>query len=171
MRPADLADAPALAELEHELFPEDAWSLAMLRDEIAHPSRHVVVVEVADGSAPRPRSAGPIGTPLEAASDAPSRRIIGYAAVMLLGDSADLHTIGTTRPGRGVGRALLDWALRTTREDGASALLLEVREDNTRARHVYEAAGFRDIGARRGYYPGPDGPVDARVMIRELPTD
>jgi ribosomal-protein-alanine N-acetyltransferase len=74
-------------------------------------------------------------------------------------------------PGLGIGRALLDWSLRATREGGAQALVLEVREDNARARSVYEAAGFQDIGRRPGYYPGPHGPVDARVMIREVAGD
>ncbi|MCG7308744.1 GNAT family N-acetyltransferase [Brachybacterium sp. ACRRE] len=161
LRIATLEDALPIAELELRLFPEDAWTFDMVREEIAHPSRRFVVVERGSG----PPSGGSADEP-----DAPGE-IVGYAGVMLLGDSADLHTIGTTLPGRGIGRALLDWSLRATREGGARALVLEVREDNARARSVYEAAGFQDIGRRPGYYPGPHGPVDARVMIRELAGD
>ncbi|MFE5777185.1 GNAT family N-acetyltransferase [Brachybacterium sp. NPDC056505] len=164
LRVATLEDALPIAELELRLFPEDAWTFDMVREEIAHPSRRFVVVEQGSGL--------PTGGSAEE-PDAPDAagEIVGYAGVMLLGDSADLHTIGTTLPGRGIGRALLDWSLRATREGGARALVLEVREDNTRARSVYEAAGFQDIGRRPGYYPGPRGPVDARVMIRELAQD
>lgn len=161
MRAATLEDALPIAEVELRLFPEDAWTFDMVREEIAHPSRRFVVVEREDD----PRTGGPSRAP-----EIPGE-IVGYAGIMLLGDSADLHTIGTIVPGRGVGRALLEWSLRAAREGGAQALLLEVREDNARARSVYEAAGFQDIGRRPGYYPGPDGPVDARVMIRELARD
>jgi ribosomal-protein-alanine N-acetyltransferase len=148
MRRAGEEDSLALAELELRLFPDDAWTVDMVHEELMHPSRSFVIVEQREGEE--------------------RWEIVGYAGVMLLGDSADLHTIGTTLPGRGIGRALLDWSLRTTREGGARALVLEVREDNARARSVYEAAGFQDIGARPGYYPGPRGPVDARVMLREV---
>lgn len=164
LRVATLEDALPIAELELQLFPEDAWTFDMVREEIAHPSRRFVVVEQGSGL-PTGGSADEPDAP-DAAGE-----IVGYAGVMLLGDSADLHTIGTTLPGRGIGRALLDWSLRATREGGARALVLEVREDNTRARSVYEAAGFQDIGRRPSYYPGPRGPVDARVMIRELAQD
>ncbi|UQN29849.1 GNAT family N-acetyltransferase [Brachybacterium kimchii] len=164
LRVATLEDALPIAELELRLFPEDAWTFDMVREEIAHPSRRFVVVEQGSGL-PTGGSADEPDAP-DAAGE-----IVGYAGVMLLGDSADLHTIGTTLPGRGIGRALLDWSLRATREGGARALVLEVREDNARARSVYETAGFQDIGRRPGYYPGPRGPVDARVMIRELAQD
>lgn len=182
LRVATLEDALPIAELELRLFPEDAWTFDMVREEIAHPSRRFVVVEQGsglptEGSADEPDApdaTGAAGVPAApGAQGAPAApgEIVGYAGVMLLGDSADLHTIGTTLPGRGIGRALLDWSLRATREGGARALVLEVREDNARARSVYEAAGFQDIGRRPGYYPGPHGPVDARVMIRELAQD
>lgn len=43
---------------------------------------------------------------------------------------------------RGIGRALLQAVERTARESGCAKVTLEVQEKNTRARHVYEAAGF-----------------------------
>ena len=43
---------------------------------------------------------------------------------------------------RGVGRALLEAAARSARQRGCVKLTLEVQENNTRARRVYEAAGF-----------------------------
>jgi len=45
--------------------------------------------------------------------------------------------------------------------------LLEVREDNPRARQLYSRHGFTEVGIRRGYYQ-PSG-VDAVVMRKELP--
>jgi GNAT superfamily N-acetyltransferase len=43
---------------------------------------------------------------------------------------------------RGTGRALLQAVERAARETGCAAITLEVQERNTRARRVYEAAGF-----------------------------
>lgn len=47
--------------------------------------------------------------------------------------------------GRGVGRALLAAAEERARAKGCAKLTLEVREDNARARQLYEARGFRDF--------------------------
>jgi ribosomal-protein-alanine N-acetyltransferase len=47
-------------------------------------------------------------------------------------------------------------------------MLLEVREDNARARAVYTAAGYREIDRRRGYYRIRDRRIDALVMERGL---
>jgi ribosomal-protein-alanine N-acetyltransferase len=53
---------------------------------------------------------------------------------------------------RAVGRELLDWLLRRAESMGANIARLEVRESNAAARALYEAAGFREIGIRKGYY-------------------
>jgi ribosomal protein S18 acetylase RimI-like enzyme len=45
--------------------------------------------------------------------------------------------------GKGIGRALLENVARRARKRGCVKVTLEVRENNTRARRVYEAAGFR----------------------------
>jgi ribosomal protein S18 acetylase RimI-like enzyme len=49
---------------------------------------------------------------------------------------------------------------------GYEEVLLEVREDNPRARQLYLRHGFTEIGIRRGYYQ-PSG-VNAVVMRKEL---
>ena len=94
--------------------------------------------------------------------------LLGYAGIMLAGDLADLHTIGTRREGRGIGRALLGWCEQQARAGGAERMLLEVRQDNARARAVYTAAGYREIDRRRGYYRIRGRGLDALVMAREL---
>ena len=48
--------------------------------------------------------------------------------------------------GSGVGRVLLDWAIATAREAGATALLLTVWEENHRAFAFYKKHGFQHIG-------------------------
>jgi ribosomal protein S18 acetylase RimI-like enzyme len=44
--------------------------------------------------------------------------------------------------GRGIGRSLLEAVERAARERGCAKLTLEVHENNSRARRVYEAVGF-----------------------------
>lgn len=143
LRPATMEDVEEIAFAELALFPDEAWNVFMLAEEIDHPTRRYVVAED-DGI------------------------LVGYAGIMLTGDSADLHTIGTRTPGRGIGRAMLAWCEAQAVAGGAEQLMLEVREDNTRARDVYTRAGYEEIGVRRGYYRIRGRAIDAIVMRRLL---
>ncbi|GGP80904.1 ribosomal-protein-alanine acetyltransferase [Streptomyces virginiae] len=136
--------APVL-ELEHDLFPEDAWSAGMFWSELAHArgpqaTRRYVVAETADG------------------------RLVGYAGLAAAGDLADVQTIAAARDqwGTGLGARLLTDLLRAATAFECAEVLLEVRVDNTRAQKLYERFGFEPIGFRRGYYQ--PGNVDALVM-------
>lgn len=160
LRPATLEDVEEIAFAELELFPDEAWTVFQLAEEVEHPDRRYVVA-VEEGAEPA-RSAD--GRTLPGRGGA----LLGYAGIMLAGDLADLHTIGTRREGEGIGRALLAWCEEQARRGGAERMLLEVREDNDRARAVYTAAGYREIGRRRGYYRIRGRRIDALVMEREL---
>lgn len=146
LRPATIEDVEPIAFAELELFPDEAWTVFQLAEEIEHPDRrYVVAVD----------------------TDAPEE-LRGYAGVMLAGDMADLHTIGALVEGQGIGRALLAWCEQAARDGGAQRMLLEVREDNDRARAFYHRAGYREIGRRRGYYRIRGRGIDAIVMERHL---
>jgi [ribosomal protein S18]-alanine N-acetyltransferase len=84
------------------------------------------------------------------------------------GVQADVLTIAVARAywGRGIGSALLGALLQAAVGRGCTEVLLEVREDNPRARGLYLRRGFEEIGVRRGYYQ-PSG-VDAIVMRKDL---
>jgi ribosomal protein S18 acetylase RimI-like enzyme len=56
----------------------------------------------------------------------------------------DLAVLPASR-GRGIGRALLVAAEQRARDRGCAKLTLEVREDNARARGLYQERGFRDF--------------------------
>ena len=68
--------------------------------------------------------------------------------------------------GRGLGRFLLEAALRAGERGGAGRALLEVRTSNARARALYALFGFSPLGTRRDYYREPS--EDALVLGREL---
>lgn len=93
--------------------------------------------------------------------------IVGYAAVLLAGDVADLARIAVlpSHRRRGIASAVLAEAHETARVGGLERMLLEVAESNTGARAFYAAHGYAEIARRRGYYP--DG-GDALVLARAL---
>ncbi|GAB3544890.1 GNAT family N-acetyltransferase [Arthrobacter tumbae] len=139
LRPMRLQDIPAVGTLEQALFPIDAWPLELFFDEFAQTETRQYLVAQVDGE------------------------LVGYCGVMVVGTTADIQTIGVLPDyeGRGIGTAMLTSMLEEARRRGAAETLLEVREDNPRARRLYELFGFEHIHTRRGYYR--DG-VGAHVM-------
>jgi ribosomal-protein-alanine N-acetyltransferase len=148
MRPMHWTDIPALAALERELFPDDAWSEPTWWAELAgRPRRDYLVLEGAGGA--------------EGAID-------GYAGLDLGGEVADLMTMAVAPAAQrhGLGRRLLDELVSRASGDGAAYLMLEVRDDNVAARRLYESRGFELLTTRRRYYQ--PGDVDAHVMRLDL---
>lgn len=140
-------DIDTLLALEHDLFPEDAWTPGMFWSELADPeTRHYVVAEDASGA------------------------LVGYAGLACVADEADVQTIGVRRDhwGSGLGATLLADLLAEARRRGCRHVMLEVRVDNTRAQRLYERFGFEPLGVRRGYYQPAN--VDALVMRCDLTT-
>lgn len=62
---------------------------------------------------------------------------------------------------RGIATGLLGTLAARARDDGATAMTLEVRASNDAGRALYLARGFTDHGTRPGYYA--DG-EDARIL-------
>ncbi|MCF2530097.1 ribosomal protein S18-alanine N-acetyltransferase [Yinghuangia soli] len=145
LRPLRWWDIAPLLALEHDLFPEDAWSPGMFWSELADPeTRHYVIAEDESGE------------------------IAGYAGLATAGGEGDVQTIGVRRDqwGTGLGATLLADLLAEARARGCHHVLLEVRVDNTRAQRLYERFGFVPLGVRRGYYQPAN--VDALVMRCDL---
>jgi len=146
LRELKQADMPAIIALEQELFPEDAWTPEMFAAEFAQPPSRRLYLVAEDGNA-----------------------LVGYAGMMFTGGSqADVVTLAVSpdRWGEGTGTALLTALVDEADKRGYEEVLLEVREDNPRARRLYLRHGFTEVGIRRGYYQ-PSG-VDAVVMRKGL---
>jgi RimJ/RimL family protein N-acetyltransferase len=81
------------------------------------------------------------------------REITGFAILLGLESehkSLELKRIAVRKPNQGVGRRLLELvAKKAFDEHQAHRLWLDVFETNTRARHLYEAFGFRVEGTLR----------------------
>lgn len=124
IRPAVLADLPVLSALEQELFGPDAWSEALIRQEIEGPGRRFVVAD----------------------------DLSGYGVTMTAGDIVDLLRIGVRPDSRrtGIASRLLEELLVGT--DDASRMLLEVSVANAEALGFYVARQFSVIDVRPHYY-------------------
>ena len=174
LRPMTPFDLPEVLELEQQLFPLEAWPLEFYLEELAQTGPaggmdvqgrpatrdYRVVVREGCGGAEAGSAGGRDG------------EIVGYGGLMVVGDLADVQTIGVVPGARGLGLggAQLRWMIAEARRRGAEALLLEVRADNVGAQALYTRHRFEHIHTRRGYYPGePDAsgrvrPVDALIM-------
>lgn len=169
VRPMTVWDIPEVLQHEQTLFPLDAWPAHFYEEELAQagpagtldlagrPVTRDYRVVVRDGT----------GT----AGEGRPGDVVGYGGIMVVGDVADVQTIGTVEAvqGRGIGAAQLRWMIAEAAARGATSLLLEVRASNDAARRLYARHGFTDVGTRRRYYPGGE---DAVVMLRPLdPAD
>jgi ribosomal-protein-alanine acetyltransferase len=145
LRAADPSDLDAIMALERASFPTDAWSEAMMREELA--SRHAWYVVAEEAG-----------------------RLAGYAGLRAPrgAKDADIQTITIAEPfrGRGRGRMLLTALLEEAARRGVREVFLEVRADNPVAQALYASEGFAEIGRRPHYYQPDD--VDALVMALDL---
>ena len=99
-------------------------------------------------------------------------QLIGYFVAMVGVDELHLLnlTVAPAHQRRGHASTMLDVLEQRCHDHRASALLLEVRASNDRARHVYRRRGLVDVGLRRNYYPAAHGTrEDAIVMSLVVP--
>ena len=97
--------------------------------------------------------------------------LIGYFVAMPGFEEMHLLNLTVAAPhaGRGHARRLLAELYALSASFAATAVWLEVRESNLRARRLYEHEGFAVAGHRRDYYPAPAGRrEDALLMTRSL---
>ncbi|WP_243075715.1 ribosomal protein S18-alanine N-acetyltransferase [Microbacterium sp. SS28] len=141
LRTATADDLGAIMALERASFPTDAWSEAMMREELASPHGRYLVSEEAG-------------------------RLVGYAGLRAPrgGKDADIQTIAIAESarGRGRGRVLLEALLEEASVRRVHDVFLEVRADNPVAQALYASEGFTEVGRRPRYYQPDD--VDAVVM-------
>jgi ribosomal-protein-alanine N-acetyltransferase len=96
---------------------------------------------------------------------------VGFALFRAVADEAELLTISVMPEVQrgGIGAELLAACGEGARSAGAARMFLEVAEGNLAARALYDRAGYRECGRRRGYYQRPDGSRDdALVMEKAL---
>jgi len=143
--PMTRAHVDAAMAYEAEMFGTESWTPEAYREELADRRHRYYLSAMGDGG-----------------------ELLGWAGIRIVGEEADIVTIGVVPPARrrGVAIQLLHALLEEARRRGATTAFLEVRVDNAAARQLYEREGFEVIGRRRGYYDA--GKVDAITMRRNV---
>ena len=142
-KPLDAAHAGAVATLESLVMGSDAWSEALVADELPRADR--VWWAAYEGEA-----------------------LAGYAGGWIVDGQVQILKVGVdpSQRRRGIARELLAHVAADARDLGASRCSLEVRAGNVGAQELYSALGFRSLGVRPRYYS--DG-EDAVIMEGPLP--
>jgi ribosomal-protein-alanine N-acetyltransferase len=144
LRQLTLGDLGAIERVERRAYPTP-WSRSMFAGELAKQSSFCMGAFDSDGR----------------------DRLVGYLIVSRYVDAWHIMNLAVDDPyrRRGVARLLLDELFATTAGDSLRGYTLEVRISNQRAIELYERAGFRITGVRRGYYT--DNREDAYVMWKD----
>ncbi|ANC92550.1 GNAT family N-acetyltransferase [Azospirillum humicireducens] len=139
-------ESGVVAALQQACFPEDPWDEASVATLSTPPAGFAIIA-------------------LDAL-DQP----VGFVMARVAAEDAEILAIGVLPQARrgGVGRLLVEAAVAGSRDLGATALFLEVAEDNQAAWTLYKACGFFSVGRRPGYYKRPDGRIAALVLRRDI---
>jgi ribosomal-protein-alanine N-acetyltransferase len=144
---AGAADADAMAEIHGHAFAR-AWSPFDFASLVAQPA--VFALGARRESPFRPR------------------RLVGFVLVRSAADEAEILTIAV-RPSsrrRGLGRSLMEEALRRLYRDRIASCFLEVDPGNEAAIGLYTSLGFAVVGERKGYYLRAEGAAAPALVMR-----
>jgi ribosomal-protein-alanine N-acetyltransferase len=138
-----LRDLSAIEEIERGSYPTP-WSRSMFAGELAKPSSICL-----------------------GAFDQETDALVGYLIISRYVDAWHIMNLAVapTHRRRRIASALLEQLFEVTAGQGRRGYTLEVRVSNEGAIKLYEQAGFRARGIRRGYYT--DNREDALIMWKD----
>lgn len=134
----------AVADIEANIQPQDAWSCHTLSDLLKQDSIDVLIVYQSD-------------------------EVVGYCLYQVMFEQAEILRIGThlKYQRRGIASQLFNVLNQELQDKKVDSLLLEVRADNAPAIALYQRQCFEVIHRRTGYYQLAHQPaVDALIMQR-----
>lgn len=142
VRRMTMEDGAAVAEMEHQLFP-DAWSEKSILETLEQTNTICLIAEKAG-------------------------RTAGYLLAYTAADEAEIARIAVVKElqRQGAARALLAELESVCGSEGIKKILLDVRSGNGAARALYTSTGFKEGGIRQRFYENPV--EDAILMSREL---
>jgi ribosomal-protein-alanine N-acetyltransferase len=143
IRPLQLRDLSAIEEIERTSYPTP-WSRSMFAGELAKPS------SISLG-----------------AFEPDTRKLLGFLIISRYVDAWHVMNLAVAPEHRrkGIATSLLERLFELTAGEGRRGYTLEVRISNDVAIRLYEQAGFKARGIRRGYYT--DNREDALIMWRD----
>lgn len=132
-----------VAEIERDIFGDEAWTQGMLWSELAAGHYYRAALS--------------------------GEELVGYAGLAFAPpDEAWVNNIAVAPSARrrGIASILLNDLLERARSKNVRSVLLEVAVDNVSAQILYDSFGFDTVGIRKGYYQPSN--TDAAVMRMEL---
>jgi L-amino acid N-acyltransferase len=159
IRPAELSDAPAIAEIYNEAiltttatFDTEPKSVEERTEWLqSHDQRHPVLVAVLDG------------------------RLVGWASLTQWSDrrayddtAETSFYVHSTHRGRGVGRKLKDAIIDEARRLGYHSLIARVAEGSQESIHLNKSAGFVHVGTLKEVGRKFDRWLDVHIMQKML---
>lgn len=137
----------SVAQIEKECFPLP-WSEQSLSYEIYNPDAFYIVIIEND-------------------------EVIGYGGYLTIIDEAHIMDIAVKKSeqGKGYGNEILFFLIESAKEQGLTAMTLEVRESNIIAQKLYEKYDFVSVGIRPKYYENKENAVIYWLTIREDNND
>ncbi len=99
-----------------------------------------------------------------------NEHIIAHAVLSIAAGESHILNLAIQREyqGQGIGKQFLLHLIELARLKSAQTVMLEARPSNKAALHLYQSAGFNEIGCRKAYYPAPDGKEDALLFALQL---
>ena len=148
---------PQVAEIEKQSFSMP-WSKAAFLESFSYD--HAVFLVAVDYE--------PADKGCEAYADPCKARVAGYIGMYKVLNEGDITNIAVSPEyrGKGIGLSLMNALKELARNKNIGNLILEVRESNHTAIHLYERAGFLPVGIRRNFYEKPV--ENAIVMYMKL---
>lgn len=142
VRRMTMEDGAAVAEMEHQLFP-DAWSEKSILETLEQTNTICLIAEKAG-------------------------RTAGYLLAYTAADEVEIARIAVVKElqRQGAARALLAELGAVCGSEGIKRILLDVRSGNSAARALYASTGFKEDGIRQHFYENPV--EDAILMSRDL---
>ncbi len=139
IRPISEADLDAVLQIERDCYPHP-WSFQQFRQELENPVASLLICEIED-------------------------KIVGYICYWLIAGEMQILNVATAPQLRrkGVAAQLLEQAFKRCVPADLLSAWLEVRATNQAAITLYQRHGFKQSGARKGYYR--DG-EDAILMVK-----
>ena len=145
VRRMTMEDGAAVAEMEHQLFP-DAWSEKAILETLGQPNTICLMAEKAG-------------------------RAAGYLLAYTAADEAEIARIAVAKElqRQGVARTLINELEALCKSGGIRKILLDVRAGNAAARTLYVKTGFVEDGIRQRFYDNPM--EDAILMSRPVEAE
>ena len=94
-------------------------------------------------------------------------KVIAYINYQIMYERSELININVkdSYQNKGIASKLLEFMFEDLKSKDVKSITLEVKVTNTKAIHLYEKYGFKEVSVRKGYYQGIDGILMEKELV------